>query len=171
MNRKNCDDLIQLGVPPRPANALNIEVGQPLDRCRLKTPAHWGLVDPRGARWLLSGGSPLVLGLCSANCPKRVPRAPEGRSGAAAVAQAVLLGLVVHVEHPNFPITLTAGRSQRADGSHFFELIAHGATCGIVGDFEGEFPSALDLGRALEFQVGNRRAFWAAQRKLETAAA
>lgn len=165
----NCSELITLGVPRRPANALNIEVGQPLDRCRLKTPDHWGSTDPRASRWILSGGSALVLGICSANCPKRVPCAPEGRSGAAAVAQAVSIGLVVHVEHPDFPITLTAGRSQRADGSHFFELIAHGSTCNMVGDFEGEFENAIELGRALEFQVGNRRAFWAAQTKLEAA--
>jgi hypothetical protein len=65
-----CQKLIQLGVPRRPANALNVEVGQPLDRCRLKTPEHWGDADPEAARWLLSGGSPLVLGMCTPNnCP------------------------------------------------------------------------------------------------------
>lgn len=62
-----CRHLIQLGVPSRPANALNVEVGQPLPRCRLRTPEHWGDADPRAARWLLSGGSPLVLGLCAPN--------------------------------------------------------------------------------------------------------
>jgi hypothetical protein len=164
---KLCPDRMELGVPARPANALNVEIGQPLTRCRLKTPEHWGHTDPRGARWLLSGGSPLVLGLCSSNCPRQVPRAPLGRDGASAVAHAVLAGLVVHVEHPDFPLTLTAGRSSRADGSRYFEMIAHGATSHIVGDLEDEFDSAIALGRALSYQVGNRRALWAARAALE----
>jgi len=48
----------------RPVNGLNIEIGEPQGRCRLRTPPHWGDADPRAARWLWSGGSPLVLGLC-----------------------------------------------------------------------------------------------------------
>lgn len=173
MKNTPCCDLITLGVPRRPANALNLEIGQPLDRCRLRTPAAWADVDPRGARWLLSGGSPLVLGLCTPNsCPKsRVQRTPAGGSGAGAVARAVDAGLVVHVEHPNFGGTLTAGRSQRADGTHVYELIAHGSvfSVGVVADLDGEFPTAIELGRALEFQVGSRRAYWAAMRRLEAA--
>lgn len=101
----------------------------------------------------------------------RLPRAPLGRPGAAAVAKAVERGLVVHVEHPNFPCVLTAGISRRADGSTVYEMIAHGATSHVVGDLDGEFDSALELGRALAFQVGNRRAFWAAQGKLESSVA
>lgn len=66
----SCPHRIELGVERRPANALNVEVGTPLPRCRIQTPEHWGKVDPRGGRWLLSGGSPLVLAPCSsANCP------------------------------------------------------------------------------------------------------
>ncbi len=65
-----CRDLIKLGVPARPANALNVEVGTPVPRCRLRTPAHWNGVDPRASRWLLSGGSALVLGHCT-NCKEQ----------------------------------------------------------------------------------------------------
>ena len=57
-------------VPRRPANALNVEVGRPADRCRLRTPPEWGNSDPRATRWLLSGGGPFVLGRCArAACP------------------------------------------------------------------------------------------------------
>jgi hypothetical protein len=67
-----CCDRIALSVERRPGNALNIEIGTPATRCRLRTPEHWGDIDPRGARWLLSGGSPLVLGPCeAAKCPRR----------------------------------------------------------------------------------------------------
>ena len=67
-----CKNLIAPELLRRRANALNVEVGQPVPRCRLKTPEHWGDADPRAARWLLSGGSPLVLGLCTPNgCPHR----------------------------------------------------------------------------------------------------
>ena len=61
-------------VVRRPANALNIEVGAPSPRCRLKTPEEWGAADPRAARWLLSGGSPYVLGVCTPQaCPLKGP--------------------------------------------------------------------------------------------------
>jgi hypothetical protein len=70
VSTKPCRERVSLPLLPRPANALNVEIGQPLDRCRLKTPEHWGEADPRGARWLLSGGSALVLGTCEARaCP------------------------------------------------------------------------------------------------------
>lgn len=62
-----CPNLIELDVPRRPGNGLCIEVGTPLPRCKLRTPSHWPQNGPGAARWLLSGGSPLVFGPC---CPK-----------------------------------------------------------------------------------------------------
>lgn len=51
----------------RRANALNVEIGAPSPRCTFKAPEHWP--DGMVGRWLRSGGSPLVLGHCSADCP------------------------------------------------------------------------------------------------------
>lgn len=69
--KEACPERIALGVERRPANALNIEIGTPLARCREQTPVAWEGVDHRASRWLLSGGSPLVLGVCCAeNCPR-----------------------------------------------------------------------------------------------------
>ncbi len=66
----DCPKLIAPELLRRPANALNVEVGQAVPRCRLKTPEHWGDADPEATRWLRSGGSPLVLGPCTPNaCP------------------------------------------------------------------------------------------------------
>ena len=71
-----CVNHIGIPLELRPANALNLEIGAALPRCRVRTPSNWG----RGAssmRWLASGGSPLVLGTCSCTpCPMR--RAPGG---------------------------------------------------------------------------------------------
>jgi len=61
-----CPHLITPELPRRPGNALNIEVGSPLARCKLKLPSHWPKDGPGAARWLMSGGSPLVFGPC---CP------------------------------------------------------------------------------------------------------
>lgn len=68
--RESCGRRRGLPVERRPANALNIEIGQAQERCTAKTPREWQGKDPDGSRWLASGGSPLVLGLCSANCPE-----------------------------------------------------------------------------------------------------
>lgn len=66
-----CGERLDVPLERRPANALNVEIGQPLPRCRLRTPPEWSGFDPRGARWLLSGGSPLILAPCSrSRCPK-----------------------------------------------------------------------------------------------------
>jgi hypothetical protein len=66
-----CSDRIEPPLERRPGNALCIEIGQPLQRCRQQTPEHWNGHDAGATRWLLSGGSPFVLGLCSpATCPK-----------------------------------------------------------------------------------------------------
>ncbi len=64
-----CKFRIALGVPRRPANALNIEIGEALPRCRLATPEDWGASDLRAVRWLHSGGDALVLGTCGNQCP------------------------------------------------------------------------------------------------------
>lgn len=65
----SCPHRIELTVPRRPGNVLNVEVGTPLPRCALRHPEHW----PEGSsalRWLGSGGSALVFGVCTPrNCP------------------------------------------------------------------------------------------------------
>lgn len=65
-----CAHRIEIDVPRRPANALCVEVGTPLPRCSRKLPPHWTGTGASALRWLASGGSPLVLGLCSPNCPR-----------------------------------------------------------------------------------------------------
>jgi hypothetical protein len=70
MNDSPCRYRVELEVLRRRCNGLNVEIGIPIPRCRLKPPEEW----PNGAvmvgRWLLSGGSPLVLGHCTpGNCP------------------------------------------------------------------------------------------------------
>lgn len=60
-----CKYKVELGVPRRPCNGLNVEVGQPADRCMNRPPNVLGSI-----RWLASGGSPLALGVCCAEaCP------------------------------------------------------------------------------------------------------
>jgi hypothetical protein len=70
--RANCPSRVNLGTPARKANALNIEVGQPLPRCMEKPPEHWGPNAPSVLRWIGSGGNLLVLGHCDANCPRGI---------------------------------------------------------------------------------------------------
>jgi hypothetical protein len=52
----------------RPANALNIEIGAPADRCLMRPPGGWREGRSNMA-WLLSGGSVLSYGLCCGECP------------------------------------------------------------------------------------------------------
>lgn len=74
-----CPHRVELGVERRPGNALNIEIGAPMRRCRLRTPEHWNGADHRAVRWLASGGSALVLGNCDlSNCPLSTGKTPEG---------------------------------------------------------------------------------------------
>lgn len=74
----NCDARIQPALERRPGNALNVEIGLPSARCTLRTPDHWPESVGAG-RWLLSGGSPLVLGCCTrAGCPRWTSGADEG---------------------------------------------------------------------------------------------
>lgn len=63
--RPYCPDALSPPLERRRANALNVEIGQPLQRCKVRSP------DGRGLAWLLSGGSPLAYGLCErAHCPR-----------------------------------------------------------------------------------------------------
>jgi hypothetical protein len=56
-------------VERRPGNALNVEIGAPMPRCKLRTPKHWP-EHMTAARWIMSGGDCLVFGLCShGGCP------------------------------------------------------------------------------------------------------
>lgn len=68
--RRTCGARVESPVERRRANALNLEFIKPSDRCLNQPPSHW----PEGAwalRWIHSGGSPLVLGECSAqSCPE-----------------------------------------------------------------------------------------------------
>jgi hypothetical protein len=63
-----CGQLVSEPLIRRPGNALNVEIGAPLPRCRLKMPSHWSAIGGPGAsslRWLGSGGSPFVFGPCT----------------------------------------------------------------------------------------------------------
>ena len=177
----DCRHLIQIGFERRPANALNVEhFPHAPERCRLKTPEHWGAVDPRAARWLLSGGSPLVLGYCSGNCPAKNPAdgtrfsfsAYAGRT----VMSAIERGLVVHSAHPDFGGTLTVGPHRvAAGGSDPFVICAWGGDDGgtalRAADLDGwTFESAAAAARAFVYQVGARLALPAALRALDKAA-
>jgi hypothetical protein len=64
---ESCLSLVQLGVPRRSANALNIEVGMPVPRCLFKQPAEWRGRGASALRWIGSGGSALVFGPCTPN--------------------------------------------------------------------------------------------------------
>lgn len=66
---ERCPHRMMLAVERRPGNALNVEVGTPAPRCKLKPPTDWPEDGPSVTRWLLSGGSALVLGPCSRSCP------------------------------------------------------------------------------------------------------
>lgn len=62
-----CPHRLQPDLVRRPANALNMEPGSPMDRCLLKEPSHW-VAKGYGPRWIYSGGSPLVFGCCTMAC-------------------------------------------------------------------------------------------------------
>lgn len=64
-----CPYRVEVALTPRPVNGLNVEIGQPIDRCTMRPPEHWP-ATASVLRWLGSGGSALVLGACSAlHCP------------------------------------------------------------------------------------------------------
>lgn len=61
---------MELPVPRRPVNGLNIEAGEPSPRCFLKPPVNIAGIAASGVRWLGSGGSPLAFGPCiRSSCP------------------------------------------------------------------------------------------------------
>lgn len=64
-----CPYRVEVELSRRPGNCIAVEIGQLLDRCALKVPENWKR-DARAtaSRWILSGGSPLVLGACSIEC-------------------------------------------------------------------------------------------------------
>jgi hypothetical protein len=68
--RETCNARLRSDVPRRPGNALNIEVGQPADRCIDKAPREWRGRGVSGFRWLASGGDAFVFGACSSACPR-----------------------------------------------------------------------------------------------------
>lgn len=66
-----CPFLIEERNITKQQNALRIETMSPLPRCILKLPEHWseGAKQLGGLRWIGSGGSPLVFGICDKKCP------------------------------------------------------------------------------------------------------
>lgn len=64
---RHCPYRIESPVIRRRGNALNIEIGTALERCKLQPPRQWP-VGTSVARWLLSGGDSLVLGHCKRAC-------------------------------------------------------------------------------------------------------
>lgn len=57
------------GRPRGTTLCMEIAYSHPAARCRMKPPHSWEGHDPNGARWLLSGGDPLVFGECNNECP------------------------------------------------------------------------------------------------------
>lgn len=65
---QTCASRVEIALERRPANALNIEIGTSPARCLNKRPEHWPSTAS-GIRWIASGGSAMVFGICSADCP------------------------------------------------------------------------------------------------------
>jgi hypothetical protein len=70
--QRTCPSSLQPAIVPRPGNCWNVEITQPQCRCLKKAPDHWAALNaPSAARWLGSGGSPSVFGICTPGaCPK-----------------------------------------------------------------------------------------------------
>lgn len=66
-----CPHRIEPEPLPLQRNALRVEICTPADRCLLKMPEHWseGAKTAGALRWIGSGGSALVFGVCDRNCP------------------------------------------------------------------------------------------------------
>ena len=66
-----CPHLIEYGSLPLQSNALRVEITTPSPRCLMKLPPHWseGAKRAGALRWIGSGGSPLVFGVCDSDCP------------------------------------------------------------------------------------------------------
>ena len=72
-----CPYRLEIALERRPANALNIEISKPADRCIQKRPGHWP-ESCTALRWLGCGGSALVFGACQrAGCPTGQEWCPE----------------------------------------------------------------------------------------------
>lgn len=71
-----CPHRISIQEERRPANALCIEAFGGGDRCKLCVPDHWPK-NISAARWIMSGGSPLVFGYCSKACALGQEWCPE----------------------------------------------------------------------------------------------
>jgi len=72
--KDRCRYLIEIDPVRRPGNVICVEPIQPVPRCQLKAPKHWGKTEEErrsmAVRWLWSGGDAMVLGICSRyNCP------------------------------------------------------------------------------------------------------
>lgn len=147
-----CQQQVCAPFERRPANALNVEPIQPLHRCKLKPPEHWPNDGPTASRWLLSGGSPLVFGMCTQACPAR---------SHGLLVDAIERGAVVAAEHPNFGGTVTVGPYHIAVGGIRFAMLHTGGTSDVTDD---DFKTAADAARAFSYQVGWRRALAAAAR-------
>ena len=145
-----CEQLIRPTLLRRPGNALNIEIGAPLPRCRLKMPDNWTGSGRSSLRWIASGGDLTVFGPCTPNaCP----------SAFAYALSVVEAGGVLQCEHPDFGGTLTVGPYHAADGQPF-AILSHG--CSV--DLDAQFESAVAAVRAFVFQVGKKSILAAASR-------
>ena len=71
-----CPHRVTTEVERRPANALCIESFTGSARCLLKLPDHWE-EGTSALRWIGSGGSVLVFGLCSRPCANGMVWCPE----------------------------------------------------------------------------------------------
>jgi hypothetical protein len=74
--RESCGSRVQPVLERRPANALNIEIGQPSARCLNKRPDNWP-DSMSSVRWLASGGEALIFGSCGGRCPLEEPCTPR----------------------------------------------------------------------------------------------
>lgn len=67
-----CPHRLKPDALPLQRNALRVEIFTPESRCILKMPEHWpeGAKKLGGLRWIMSGGSAFVFGVCTPNrCP------------------------------------------------------------------------------------------------------
>ena len=70
--QNDCKSRMELAVPRRPVNGLNVETATPAARCINKPPVNVNGVAADAFRWLLSGGSELAFGpCCQSTCPLR----------------------------------------------------------------------------------------------------
>jgi len=71
LNKPACPHRIEYTETSLQRNALRVEALTPASRCLNKIPEHWseGAKKAGALRWIGSGGSPLVFGICT-NCSK-----------------------------------------------------------------------------------------------------